>query len=471
MADQTYFKFQGKIVFVGFGSVAQGVLPLLLRHIEIPKERISIITAHERGRAEAEAYGIRYEINPLTRENYRAILGPRLERGDFLINLSVDVASSALIEFCCEKGVIYLDSCIEPWVGGYTDQSVSASRRSNYGQREEVLGLRKKFPSGVTVIPTNGANPGLISHWVKQGLVDLARDILGRTDIPQSRAQWAQLAMELNIKSIHCSERDTQVASPRKRHGEFVNTWSVDGFIGEGSQPCELGWGSHEKHFPPDGREHDFGCKAAIYLDRPGASVKVRTWAPDEGEFHGFLITHGEAISISDYLTVKKGDQVVYRPTCHYAYHPCDDTVLSVYELAGRNWVGQEQRRLYRDEITEGFDELGALLLGHKKGAYWYGSKLSIDEAHKLAPHNNATSLQVSAGVLGAVVWAMENPQAGIIDPEEMDFQRVLEIANPYLGKVFGQYTDWNPLQGRNHPFPEDLDESDPWQFKNIRVV
>lgn len=470
MADQKYFKFQGKIVFVGFGSVAQGVLPLLLRHIEIPKERISIITAHERGRAEAEAYGIRYEINPLTRENYRAILGPRLGPGDFLINLSVDVASSALIEFCCEHGVIYLDSCIEPWAGGYTDQSVSASRRSNYGQREEVLELRKKFPSGVTVIPTNGANPGLISHWVKQGLVDLARDILGRTDIPQSRAEWAQLAMELNIKSIHCSERDTQVASPRKRRGEFVNTWSVDGFIGEGSQPCELGWGSHEKHFPPDGREHDFGCKAAIYLDRPGASVKVRTWAPDEGEFHGFLITHGEAISISDYLTVKKGDQVVYRPTCHYAYHPCDDTVLSVHELAGRNWVGQEQRRLYRDEITEGFDELGALLLGHKKGAYWYGSKLSIDEARKLAPHNNATSLQVSAGVLGAVVWAMENPQAGIIDPEEMDFQRVLEIANPYLGKVFGQYSDWNPLQGRNHPFPEDLDESDPWQFKNIRV-
>ena len=51
-----------------------------------------------------------------------------------------------------------------------------------------------------------------------------------------------------------------------------------------------------------------------------------------------------------------------------------------------------------------------------------------------------------------------------------MDFQRVLEIANPYLGKVFGQYSDWNPLQGRSHPFPEDLDESDPWQFKNIRV-
>ena len=131
MADKKHFKFAGKIVFVGFGSVAQGVLPLLLRHIDMPKERISIITAHDRGRAEAESFGIRYEINPLTRENFRAILSPRLDRGDFLINLSVDVASAALIEFCCEKGVLYLDSCIEPWAGGYTDQSVSASRRSN----------------------------------------------------------------------------------------------------------------------------------------------------------------------------------------------------------------------------------------------------------------------------------------------------------------------------------------------------
>ncbi|MBX3663165.1 MAG: homospermidine synthase [Burkholderiales bacterium] len=471
MADKKYFKFQGKIVFIGFGSVAQGVLPLLLRHIDMPRDCISIITGHDRGRAEAESFGIRYEINPLTRANFRAILDSRLERGDFLVNLSVDVASSALIEYCCEKGVLYTDSCIEPWAGGYTDPAVSASRRSNYGQREEVLELRRKFPKGPTVIPTHGANPGLISHWVKQGLVNLAQDILGRSDIPNSRDEWARLAMELGIKSIHCSERDTQVAPIRKRPGEFVNTWSVDGFIGEGSQPCELGWGSHEKHFPPEGRHHEYGCKAAIYLDRPGASVKVRTWTPAAGAFHGFLITHGEAISIADYLTVKKGDEVIYRPTCHYSYHPCDDTVLSVHELAGRNWVGQEQRRLLRDEITEGIDELGALLLGHKKGAYWYGSQLSIEEARRLAPYNNATSLQVAAGVLGGIVWAMENPDAGIIDPDDMDFRRVLEVANPYLGKLVGAYSDWTPLQGRNHPFPEDLDSSDPWQFKNVRVV
>jgi homospermidine synthase len=470
MTNETYLKFEGKIVIVGFGSVAQGLLPLLLRHIDMPKDRISIITGHEGGRAEAEALDVGYEVNPVTRENFRTVLGERLSRGDFLINLSVDVSSAALMEFCCEQGVLYMDSCIEPWPGGYTDPSLSPSQRSNYAHRETVLALRRRHPDGPTAIPTHGANPGLISHWVKQGLVDLARDILGRTEIPQSKSEWAQLAMELEVKSIHCSERDTQVATPRKRHGEFVNTWSVDGFIGEGSQPCELGWGSHEKHFPPDGHHHEIGDNAAIYLDRPGASVRVRTWTPIEGHFHGFLITHAEAISIADYLTVREGDKVVYRPTCHYAYHPCDDAVSSVHEFAGRNWVGQEQHRLLRDEVTDGIDELGALLMGHKKGAYWYGSQLSVQEARKLAPYNNATSLQVAAGVLGAVVWAMENPERGIVEPDELDFQRVLEVANPYLGPVVGVYSDWTPLLGRNHPFPEDLDADDPWQFKNIRV-
>lgn len=471
MDGKKHVKFTGRLVFVGFGSVGQGSLPLLLRHIDMPFERISIVTGDERGRAEAAHYGITFQVIPLTRENYRAVLEPLIGRGDFLLNLSVDVSSVALIELCYEKGAMYLDTCIEPWLGGYTDQSVSPSRRSNYGLREAVLELRARHPDGPTVLPTHGANPGLVSHWVKQALVNLATDIEGRSEIPRSREAWAQLAMRLNVKVIHCAERDTQVADPRKQRFEFVNTWSVDGFIGEGSQPCELGWGSHEQHFPPDGRNHDFGCKAAIYLTRPGASVKVRSWTPVEGPYHGLLITHGEAISISDYYTVHDKGRVAYRPTCHYAYHPCDDTVLSVHELAGKGWIGQTNRRVLMDEIYDGLDELGALLMGHERGAYWFGSRISVHEARKLAPYNNATSIQVAAGVLGGVVWAMENPRAGIIDPDHVDFQRVLEVANPYLGSVAGVYSDWTPLAGRNHPFPEDLDTSDPWQFKNFRVT
>jgi len=472
MEDHKHVTFKGRLVFVGFGSVGQGTLPLLLRHIDLPKDRISIVTGDDRGRQEAEHYGISFVVKPLTRDNYRAILDPLVGPGDFLLNLSVDVSSVALIEYCCEKGALYLDTCIEPWLGGYTDQSITPSQRSNYGLREDVLALRRRFPKNApTIIPTHGANPGLISHWVKQALVNLSRDILGREVVPSSRDEWAQLAMRLGVKSVHCSERDSQVANPGKRRFEFVNTWSVDGFVGEGAQPCELGWGSHERHFPHDGKRHEYGCDAAIYLTRPGASVRVRSWTPSEGPFHGFLITHGEAISISDYYTVRDGDKVAYRPTCHYSYHPSDATVLSLHEYAGKNWELPTTQRILMDEIYDGVDELGALLLGHQRGAYWYGSQLSIHEARKLAPFNNATSLQVAAGVMAAVVWAMENPRQGILDPDDVDFQRVLQLASPYLGKQVGVYSDWTPLQGRGHPFPEDVDASDPWQFKNFRVM
>lgn len=466
-----HVNFPGRLVFVGFGSIGQGVLPLILRHVGIGKDRITIVTADERGKDEAQEYGIKFIQQGLTRDNYRQTLQPLLGKGDFLLNLSVEVSSVALVKLCAEVGALYLDTCIEPWPGGYTDPSLSPSQRSNYALRETALALRDELKNGSTAVLTHGANPGLVSHFVKQALLNIAADTGAPANPePTTREQWAALAQRLGVKVIHVAERDTQVANTPKRPGEFVNTWSIDGFVSEGCQPAELGWGSHEKQLPPDGRRHEFGRGSAIYLLRPGAGTEVRTWTPLAGTFHGFLVTHSEAISISDYYSVKKGDQVAYRPTVHYSYHPCDDAVLSVHELSGRNWHQQEKQRLMMNEIIDGIDELGVLLAGHAKNAYWYGSQLSYHEARKLVPHNNATSLQVCVAVLSGLVWAIENPNRGIVEADDMDFRRNLEICMPYLGPVVGRYTDWTPLTDRGRLFPEDLDTSDPWQFKNIRV-
>lgn len=469
--DKRLIRYSGRIVIVGFGSIGQGVLPLILRHIDMPKDRISIVTADERGRAQAAQQGIEFRLEPLTLDNYQHILAPMLAPGDFLLNLSVDVSSVALMELCHKQGALYLDTCIEPWPGRYTDISLSPSLRSNYALREEVLALRQKLKHGPTALPTHGANPGLVSHFVKQALLNIAADTGLAISKPTSREGWAALAAKLNVKAIHIAERDTQVSSIPKRVDEFVNTWSVDGFYSESLQPAELGWGSHEHALPPDGNRHAFGCGSAIYLSRPGASTRIRSWTPLEGPYHGFLITHGESISISDYLTHRENGEVRYRPTVHYTYHPCDGAVLSTHELAGKNWVLQDSRRIIMDDIVSGIDELGVLLMGHARHSYWYGSQLSIEEARKLAPCNNATSLQVTVTVLAGLIWAMENPDKGILEPDELDFERILEICTPYLGNVVGAYSDWTPLTDRETLFPEDLDRNDPWQFKNFRVV
>jgi homospermidine synthase len=471
MLDKKHAVFRGRLVIVGFGSIGQGVLPLLLRHLEIDPTQIAIITAEQRGHDVASEYGITFDQTALTRDNYRSKLDSAIGPGDFLLNLSVDVSSTALIELCQEKGALYLDTCVEPWPGGYTDPDLPPAARSNYALRESALALRGRFLQGPTAVLTHGANPGLVSHFVKQALMDLAGDIGADIAVPQTRIGWAQLARQLGIKVVHIAERDTQVAKVPKEPGEFVNTWSIDGFVSEGSQPAELGWGTHERHFPDDGRRHDFGSGAAIYLLRPGAATRVRSWTPLEGPYHGFLITHGESISIADFLTVVDRGGTRYRPTCHYVYHPCDDAVLSLHEFAGKNWQMQVRKRLMMDEIHKGTDELGVLLMGAARGIYWYGSRLTIEEARRVAPHNNATSLQVTAAVLGGVVWALEHPQAGVVEPEDLDYMRVIEVARPYLGEVVGVYGDWTPLDGRARLFPEELDREDPWQFKNIRVV
>ena len=477
--------FRGRLVMIGFGCVGQGVLPLLLRHIDMRPEQMLIMTADEEGVAVARQYGVPHRVTPLTEDNYEQWLEPNLSPGDFLLNLSVNVSSLALIALCQRKQALYLDTCIEPWAGGYTDTRLTVSERSNYALREAALALRSPTKttqeSAPTAVLTHGANPGLVSHFVKQALLNIAADtnlktpantaINTATSTPKNRMEWASLACSLGVRTIHIAERDSQKAGKHKVAGEFVNTWSVDGFVGEGIQPAELGWGSHEHHFPADGCRHEFGSKAAIYLTRPGASTQVRTWTPLSGPIHGYLITHSESISIADYFTVGDGANPDYRPTVHYAYHPCDDAVLSMHELAGRNWEMQKNRRVLKEEIVSGTDELGVLLMGHSRGAYWFGSQLSISDARSLAPYNSATSLQVTAAVMAGVVWAMKNPQRGIVEPEEMPFEEILRLCRPYLGNVIGAYGDWTPLKNRGQLFAEDLDLDDPWQFKNFRVM
>ncbi|EKV32067.1 Homospermidine synthase [Caenispirillum salinarum AK4] len=474
MTDSTYVTFPGRLVIVGFGSIGQGVLPLILRHVDMPRDRITIITAEERGKEVAEDLGVTFRLEPVTEDNHRALLEPLLGEGDFLLNLSVDVSSVALMRLCREVGALYLDTVVEPWGGAYTDTSLTPSQRSNYALRESALDLRREPDNdgAPTAVVCHGANPGLVNHFVKQALLDMAAETgAAEATAPADREGWARLAKALGIKVIHIAERDTQVANQPKAVGEFVNTWSIEGFVGEGCQPAELGWGSHENGIPLDGRRHEFGSDAAIYLMRPGASTRVRTWTPLEGPFHGFLITHNESISLADYLTLRDGAGFLdYRPTVHYAYHPCDDAVLSVHELAGKNWRMQGTQRLLMDEIVSGIDELGVLLCGNDKGVYWYGSRLSIDQARDLAPYNNATSLQVTVAALAGMVWALENPRAGVVEPEDMDYARILDLCRPYLGDVVGAWGDWTPLQDRERLFPEDVNTDDPWQFSNVRV-
>ena len=471
-----YGEITGPLVMIGFGSIGRGTLPLIERHFKFDRSRMVVIDPRDTDRKLLDERGIRYLQQAITKKNYKKLLKSLLTEvpgQPFVVNLSVDTSSLELMKYCRKLGALYIDTVVEPWPGFYFDDKADNASRTNYALRETVVEEKAKNPGGTTAVSCCGANPGMVSWFVKQALVNLARDLgIEFTEPAQhDREGWAKLMKKVGVKGIHIAERDTQRTKNPKPMNVFWNTWSVEGFVSEGMQPAELGWGTHEKWMPKNAHEQKQGSKAAIYLEQPGANTRVRSWCPTLGAQYGFLVTHNEAISIADFFTVRgKKGKVHYRPTCHYAYHPCNDAVLSLDEMFGANKTQSEHHVLGEDELVDGIDELGVLLYGHDKNAYWYGSQLSLEQARHLAPYQNATGLQVTSAVLAGMVWALENPSAGIVEADEMDYRRCLEVQLPYLGPVAGYYTDWTPLNGRPGLFKEDLDKDDPWQFRNVLV-
>jgi homospermidine synthase len=467
--------FGGRILMIGYGSVGRCVLALLEHHVEIPADRLTVIEAHESYDHDAlNAYverGLCYVVAEIVRENLPEIIGAHVGPGDLLINVSMNVASYDLIEWCHDNGVLYIDTSIEPWPHYHDNPDVPIDHRTTYYLRHVTRDMAKRWPRrSPSALVTHGANPGLISHFAKQALLDVASFRGASDETPQDRAGWAALARSLDLKVIHVAEHDTQAAATPKRRGEFVNTWSVPGFWEEGLQPAELGWGTHEKNLPADGNRFSVGSRCAIYLDRPGCLTKVRSWTPLGGAFIGMAIAHAESVTLADLLTVYEDGKPVYRPSVYFAYHPCNDALLSILEMEGRSFTPPRTSRLLGADIVDGSDALGALLLGDF-GAYWYGSQLSIHESRALLGSEfNATSIQIAIAAVAGTVWLIGNPARGLVEPEDIDHRFVLDICRPWLGRLGGTRTDWTPLRARGRLFPEPhLDWDDPWQFVNIR--
>src|SRR5690606_38350172 len=178
-----------------------------------------------------------------------------------------------------------VDTSIEPWPGVFDNPMLDMRKRTNFLIREEALELARKLgPEAPTAIVDHGANPGVVSHFVKQALINLDRVLRNGNARPRRREEWAQLASELGVSVIQIAERDTQASDQPKRHGEFINTWSIDGFVGELMQPVELSLGTHEEKLPRRAREHRAGSHT-LYLPRPGCGTFARAWTPSVGGY------------------------------------------------------------------------------------------------------------------------------------------------------------------------------------------
>jgi homospermidine synthase len=476
-------KFQGKILVLGGGSVSQCSVPLFIKHIVADPNQITILDFQDTSSKFSEAIqsGVRFVIDKITQDNLSTKLAEFVSAGDVLVDLAWNIDANVIIGWCHDNDVLYMNTSVEEW-DPYDSQDNRDPRDRTLLVRHQRLDAMKATwkTVGPTAVVEHGANPGLVSHLVKRGLLEIADACLTqnlfdgeiRTKIENAKAaeDFATLSHLLGVKVIHISERDTQVSDKPKLPGEFVNTWSVAGLHEEGIAPAELGWGTHEKKMPASGYRHETS-ETQICLAQPGATTWVKSWVPNY-EINGMVVRHGEAYTITKHLTVKDDSgKEIYRPTVHYAYCPSDAAIASLRELQANSWEFPTRERIMNDEIIDGEDRLGVLIMGHPLNAWWVGSLLSIHEARELVAHQSATTLQVAVSVMAAVQWMIDNPKQGLCVPDDLPWRTILDLSYPYLGTIYSASVDWTPLKNDSNLFGkwDGVEKSDdPWQFENF---
>ncbi len=486
MTHKKHVKFGGKILIIGCGSVSQCAIPLVVRHIDVDPKNVTIMDYVDNKNRVKDTLdkGAKYVSDKVTKDNYKTLLKKYVVPGDLIIDLAWNIDCASMLTWCRENNILYVNTSVEEW-----DPYKDAERNdpTKYTLYTRHMELRKMIEGwgdnqGTTAVVDHGANPGLVSHFTKHALIDIANKILKekpndprKKDLEKALTDrnFAKLAQLEGVKVIHISERDTQITDQPKQVNEFVNTWSIEGFFEEGVAPAELGWGTHEKYAPKGTFFHKVGPKNQVCLASIGMKTWVRSWVPC-GEITGMVIRHGEAFSISDRLTVWENDKAVYRPTVHYAYCPSNAAINSLHELEMRQFEMQPKMRIMADEIIDGRDELGVLLMGHDFKSWWCGSLLDIHEARRLVPGQQATTMQVAISVVSAAIWMIKNPKKGFLLPDDLDHEEILATSMPYIKPFVSKAVDWTPLKNLNSKFtkfdiPRPADE-DVWQFTTFLV-
>ena len=271
----------GRVLVLGCGSVSQCTLPLLIRDLELDPAHVTVVDfVDNRARvADVLALGVAYEQDRVTPENLDSFLSARVGEGDLLLDLAWNIDATTILQWCRDHGVRYLNTSVEVWNPYDHMQSVHPLDRTLYVRHMDLRRMISRWGTndGPTAVVEHGANPGLVSHFAKQALTEIATRLLSESRAGERTAaleealaaeRFNELAMLSGTKVIHIAERDTQIADRPKLVDEFVNTWSVEGFYEEGVAPAELGWGTHEKRLPPNAYVHRGSARATRSASR-----------------------------------------------------------------------------------------------------------------------------------------------------------------------------------------------------------
>src|SRR5262249_32980340 len=138
-------------------------------------------------------HGVQYEQGRITRDNLAGVLAARVEPGDLIIDLAWNIGCVDLLQWCHDNGVLYINTSVELW-DPYTDAANQAPTDRTLYVRHMAIRDRMAcwMEEGPTAVLEHGANPGLVSHFVKAALEDITDAILRHDPASPRRPELEQ---------------------------------------------------------------------------------------------------------------------------------------------------------------------------------------------------------------------------------------------------------------------------------------
>jgi homospermidine synthase len=448
-------------IFIGFGLVGFGLMEVFNREKIYTKDKFIVVEPRdieENGRlAVFKGRGVEWFRHALTKENYKTLLDPFCNKEAIIINVSVNVDSIMILEYCKKRGCFYIDTSTE----NYQDRNTFSDKYDEFKQDTLYYRLRlanKLIGKGKhdrTRIMNQGFNPGIINDYSKLGLKDYARK--HRPELVKEgvwKGDYAKLGHDLGLLEVLVVEFDSQKVTEEIKkayHKDcFYNTWSPIGYQDEAGDYIMLSLNNedllqYEKDGiklikPTDGPQdthirfiHERGMngfRKCTTLDHNGK----------EFEYEGRLIPHMEIASLSDFYHYR-GKDGEDAPTIMYVYSSSAISQKCLEEFKKNDYkeLPHDYGLWAKDILPGGYDSIGARLRFKNGDIWWCGSVVDTHDAKKLGLKSGATVCQIAGAMYPAIEWMLKNPNEGLLNPEELPHKKIFGLAKPYMGSQYSK--------------------------------
>lgn len=456
-------KFNGKILQFGFGAVGKSFYEKLRGEVKFDPNKYFVITANPdefKAYINLDGVAANFKVCTVTRENYGEVFGTFLSEGDLLIDFAESVGTREFCEWCAERNIMYINTGETDWPDHWYSIFEENGLKRELQEKYRNIPEKNRYP----IVLHHGNNPGLVSHFVKEGISYIARTQFRKDKKLKTMIQkgaFAEAAEYLDIRTIHVNDIDSQKLKEMPGEGVLISTWCTESYWFELLSEATVNVGTHES--VTNAGEYRSYNEEKGYLEyyTLAAEKMCRTFYP-EGSFTGHVVPHEETVSIAQSLEVKRDGVVAYRPTVIFIYRPSpyadaflrtakvneypnpdpekpQDCDIPGGEVITRGYrYPKKDEILYREKTEEGTEYVGVLIMGSRFDPVWVGNRIEPEFLYKKEAGSywqTPTITPVAMSALSAVCWMIKNQKkGGIYFPDDIpQYHEIVKFAEKYI--------------------------------------